>query len=147
MKQLKDWFNEAGVINVFTFKEYDFVIVSGFKITHYKKDDTYSIQDARTSDFYTEVKEEDMKVLQELGFVKGAYTIAYNRNLKRVDDYTKAIEILFAKRVEYNRKLPKNKPFYTKRIKNCNKNIHDNHDMLQFYRAKVEQYENKNNLI
>lgn len=147
MEQLQKWFEEAKVIKVFTFDDHEFVIRNGFKITHYIEGDLYTIQDIRLNDFYDEVTEQDLTILIEKGFIQGTDIIMYYRNVKRVDMYLRSIEELYNKRAEYMKRLPKNKPFYTKRIRNCNKNIHDNHDMMQFYQAKVEQFESKNNLI
>ena len=143
MEQLKQWFEEAGVIRIFTCKNHNFILRKGFKITHYLEDDTYSIVDTRFNDFYTTVSEADMKIFIEKGFVKGTNIIMYNRNVERVADYISKIEGTYVKRDKYKKLLPKNKPFYTKRIKNCNDNIHRYHDMMQFYQAQVEQFENQ----
>ena len=141
MEQLQEWFEESRLLKVFTFRDHEFTIFNGFKITHYFEEDSYSIQDTRHSDFYSEVSQVDLDTLREFGFIKGAKTITYRRSCIRVDEYLRSIEDLYKKRAKYKESLPKNKAFYTKRIRNCNKNIHDNHDMLQFYQSKVEQFE------
>ena len=142
MEQLQEWFEETDLLKVNKLKDHEFNIVNGFKITHYFDDDSYTIQDVRHSDFYSDVVWDDYKIMQEHGFIKGTNTIAYIRNKTRVEEYLKGIEDLYNKRAKYKESLPKNKAFYTKRIRNCNKNIHDSHDMLQFYQSKVEQFEN-----
>lgn len=142
MEQIQKWFEESRLLKVFTFRDHEFIIENGFKITHYFDDNSYSIQDTRQSDFYSEVSQEDLKVMQEHGFIKGARTITYTRNKSRVAEYIKSIEGLYRMKAKYKKSLPKNKAFYTKRIRNCSKNIHDYHDMLQFYQSKVEQFEN-----
>ena len=147
MEQLKKWFEEASVIKVFTCKTHEFIIRKGFKITHYFEDDTYSILDTRFNDFYTAVSEEDMTLLVSHGFIKGTNIIMYNRNVVRVDNYIKRIEDLYVKKAKYKKLLPRNKPFYTKRIRNCSEGIHNYHDLLQFYQAQVEQFEKTKELI
>jgi len=142
MEQLQEWFEETDLLKVNKLKDHEFNIVNGFKITHYFDDDSYTIQDVRHNDFYSDVVWDDYKIMQEHGFIKGTNTIAYIRNKTRVEEYLRAIEDLYNKRAKYKESLPKNKAFYTKRIRNCNKNIHDSHDMLQFYQSKVEQFEN-----
>jgi len=143
MNKLQQWFEEASVIKIFTSKTHEFVIQRGFKITHYFEDDSYSILDTRFNDFYTKVSEADMNIFIQHGFLKGTSIIMYGRNLMRVKDYLRAIESLYVKKAKYKKLLTKNKPFYTKRIKNCSENIHRYHDMMQFYQAQVEQFENK----
>lgn len=141
MDNLKKWFDEASAIKMFSFNNYEYVISKGFKITHYNEDDSYTIQDIRHSDFYNVVSPEDMEVINANGFLEGTNILTYNRNTERVDRYLRLIEALYGKRAEYKKSLYKNKAFYTKRINNCNKNIHDYHDLMQFYRSKVEQFE------
>lgn len=143
MNQLQQWFEEASVIKIFTSKTHEFVIQRGFKISHYFEDNSYSILDTRFSDFYTNVSEVDMSILIEKGFLEGTNIIMYNRNVMRVKDYVSKIENLYVKKAKYKKLVTKNKPFYTKRIKNCSENIHRYHDMMQFYQAQVEQFENK----
>jgi len=144
MSELKKWFDEASTIKVFSFNSYEYVISRGFKITHYLDDNSYTIQDTRHSDFYNEVSQEDMNVFINEGFLQGTKILMYNRNTERVDKYLRLIESLYSKKAKYKKSLHKNKAFYTKRISNCNKNIHDYHDLMQFYRSKVEQFEKQN---
>ena len=147
MNNLEKWFDEAKVIKMFSFNNHEYVISKGFKITHYNEDNSYTIQDIRHSDFYNEVSKEDMEVITANGFLEGTNILMYSRNTERVDKYLRLIEVLYAKRTEYKKSLPKNKAFFTKRISNCNRNIHDYHDLMQFYRSKVEQFESKNNKL
>ena len=147
MENLKEWFDEAKVIKVFTFRSHEFVIRNGFKITHYLDDDSYTILNIRQSDFYCNVTQPDMDIFMEHGFIKGADIAVYKRNVVRVDKYLRLIEELYTKKAKYKKSLNKNKAFYTKRIRNCDKNIHEYHDMMQFYQSKVEQFENRKQLI
>lgn len=144
MSILKKWFEEVDVDKTFITEGSEFVINKGFKITHYFEDDSYTIQDVRHSDFYTEVSDWDLETMESHGFLAGTAVILHSRNVERVQKYLRQIEVLYANRARYKEGLSKNKPFYTKRIRNCNKNIHDYHDMMQFYQAKVEQFEIKN---
>ena len=147
MDKLKEWFDEAKVIKVFTFKSHEFVIRNGFKIAHYLDDDSYTILDTRLNDFYWDVTQPDMDVLLESGFMQGTDILVYNRNKERVDKYLRLIEELYTKKAKYKKSLNKNKAFYSKRIRNCDKNIHEYHDMMQFYQSKVEQFENRTKTI
>ena len=143
MGQLKRWFEEVCSTKVFDCGNHRFVARKGFKITYYIEDGSYTILDIRTNDFYTEVLESDIKILTKYGFIKGTDLIRYNRSLARVKDYIHKIEGTYAKKARYKTLLHENELFYTKRIKNCNENIHKYHDMMQFYKAQVEQFENK----
>lgn len=141
MSELKQWFEEASTIKVYSNSTQRYVMRKGFKITHYLEDDTYTILDTRLNDFYTEVSEADMKIFMNKGFVKGTNIIMYGRNVARVKSYLSKIADLYTKKVKYKGLLTKNKPFYTKQLKNCDENIHKNHEMMQFYKAQVEQFE------
>jgi hypothetical protein len=99
--------------------------------------------DTRFNDFYNSVSKHDMDLFKAYGFVKGTNMIMYGRNLIRVESYMREIETLYIKKAKYQKLLPKNERFYTKRIKNCSENIHRLHDMMQFYQAQVEQFESK----
>lgn len=141
MDEIKSWFEECN--KVFYCGEYEFSIVNGFKLTHYFDDDTYTIQDTRLNDFYTEVTEEDLKLIKEYGFLDGTGIIMYHRNIDRVKMYISKIEELFTKRKVATKNLRRNKKFYTKQIKNCNVNIHKYNDLLHFYESKIEQFKQK----
>lgn len=145
MTELKSWFEELGINNIYTFKDHEFAVVKGFKLTRYFDKDLYTVQDTRLNDFYNEVSKPDMEILLNNGFLKGVDIIGYKRNVKRVNRYLRLIESLYGKRAKYNKSLEKNKSFYGKRIRNCNENIHKYHDMMQFYQSKVEQFERQNN--
>lgn len=142
MSEIKTWFEEADS-KVFTATDHRFIIVGGFKVTHYFENDSYSIQDTRVNDFYTRVLEADMKIFREHGFKKGTSIIMHKRNVKRVEKYLKLIQGLYTKRVGYMKNLKKTDKLSIKRIKNCNYNIHNYHDLMHFYKSKVEQFESK----
>ena len=142
--EIKDWFEEASIIKVFQSEDHEFSINSGFKVTHYFEDNSYTIQDTRLNDFYTEVSEAHKNIFREKGFIIGTNIIMYDRNIKRVDKYLRLIEGLYAKITEYKKDIKKDRPFYVKRIRNCNENIHKYHDLMQFYKSKVDQFKIKN---
>lgn len=148
MKILQEWFEDARQNNVriFHFEENDFLIYKGFKIT--KNYDGYRLQDVRRSDFYDEIKSKDLKILLKLGFIEGIDYIVNQRNLRRVNIYTKILEKLYTHRKEYQSKLrPRiTREFYQKKIRNCNENIHNNIDLLFLYKSRVEQYNLKYNI-
>ena len=143
MTDTKIWFEEE-LKRIWNCGEYEFIMSRGFKITHYFDDDTYSIQDMRTNDFYTEVTEPDLMIFQEHGFLKGTSIIMYSRDVVRVKTYLEMIRKLYIKRKKYAAKLSTRRDFYSKRIRNCNENIEKFNASMQFYRLKVEQFENKN---
>ncbi len=159
MEQLEQWFEEASVIKVFTGESYEFVIRKGFKITHYFEDDSYTIQDTRFNDFYTKVSEADMEQFVLHGFIKGTDILMNNRNINRVKKYIKKIEDTYVKRKssvklgkrtkgftpKHIKTVAQNKAFYTKAVNNCNINIHKYHDMMQFYQAKIDQFNGQQN--
>ena len=146
MEEIKEWFEEASIIKVHQGDDHEFAINRGFKVTHYFEDNTYSIQDTRLNDFYTKVSEEHMELFRERGFIIGTNIIMYDRNIKRVSKYLRLIEGLYTKIAKYKENLYKNKSFYTKRIRNCNENIHKYHDLMQFYKSKVDQFKSKSKI-
>lgn len=120
-----------------------FAIYKGFKVS--KTNDEYLLQDVRSSDFYDTVKPKHLDMLKSLGFIKGADTIVYNRDLRRVQSYTSLLEKLYKNRKLYEKQLTKDKVFYEKKIKNTNENILKNIDLLFFYKTRVNQFNNKYN--
>lgn len=161
MEQLKEWFEEASVIKVFTSRTHEFVIRKGFKITHYFEDDSYTIQDTRFNDFYTPVSEDDMKIFIDKGFITGTNIIMNDRNIIRVKKYIKKIEGSYVKRKlakalgkrtkgfspKHIKTVAQNKAFHAKAVNNCNINIHKYHDMMQFYQAKIDQFNGQKQLV
>lgn len=141
MNKIADWFRECD--KIYRCGEYDFALVNGFKITHYLEDDTYTIQDTRTSDFYTSVSETDMDIIMEYGFVSGTSIIMYKKNLERVEYYLEKIAEIYAKRLRAKKMLKTDRKFYEKQIRNCDANIQINNDMVHFYKSKVNQFEPK----
>jgi hypothetical protein len=140
---MKSWFEEASAVRVYQEGDHEFSIIKGFKVTHYFEDESYTILDTRLNDFYTKVTEAHKNIFCEKGFLKGTSIIMYGRNVKRVNKYLRLIEGLYSKISEYKKSLQKNKVFYTKRIANCRQNIHEYHDLLQFYKSKVDQFEKR----
>ena len=145
--EIKHWFNEAKVLKIFKEDGCEFCIKGGFKITHYLEDDSYTILDTRLNDFYTEVSETHKKILRENGCLKGTNIIVNSRNIKRRDKYLRGIEDLYSKKTKYKEVVERNKPFYLKKIRNCNENIHKYHDLLQFYKSKVDQFNTKQQIF
>ena len=146
MDKARQWFNEA-VENrqkVFATSDSDFIIYKGFKITK-SIDGNYEIQDVRMNDFYSKVMEKDFIILTNLGFIKGADKISYERNLRRVAIYTKKLEKLYTEREMCKKKLPTNVKFYEKKLKNCQENIGKYIDLMFFYKSQVVQYEQVKN--
>ena len=144
MSEIKTWFEEANKI-VHKRGGYEFVLVKGFKITHYLKEEEYTIQDTRFNDFYKSVSETNMEIFRTQGFLKGTSIIMHERNVKRVEYYLEKIRKLMVKKAEYKKQLQRKPAFYQKRIKNCNENIHNYNDLMHFYKAKVDQFNNNKN--
>lgn len=137
------WFNEVRKLRVFNCDSYEFVIVKGFKITHYFPTDTYTVQDVRFNDFYSEVSEEDLSILTLHGFLKGIDIISYKRNIKRVGNYHRLIEGLYSKITQGEKEGKDN---YPKQLRVYNNRIHSHHDLLQLYKSKIKEYETNEKL-
>ena len=136
---LKGWFEEVSrVTKVFKNGDSEFIIYKGFKLTFSPK--KYIIEDVRFTDFYTEVSEEDLEILKSKGFVLGARTIMYHRDCKRVKNYEKRIAKLYEDRDRFKKNLSKDRVFNSKRVRNCNENIHNFLDLMFFYKTRVEQF-------
>ena len=146
MNILKKWFDEVenSDINVFRSSKSEFIIYNGFKITK-TSDNKYKIQDVRLTDFYDEVKDSDYENMVNLGFIKGSNWIVYNRNIKRVQTYTKTIEKLYNDKRKYQSKIRtiKTRAFYEKKLRNCQANIHKNIDLLFLYKTRINQYKSR----
>lgn len=138
---LQTWYNKAVKIGTHTYvgDNCEFLIYKGFKISKFP--DRFSIQNVRTSDFYSNVSDEDMEVLKKEGFIKGSDTLSYERNKVRFTEYIKTLEKLYENRKEYLTKYDNNPKFYTKRLKNCEEGLCKYSDLLFFYKAKILQYE------
>ena len=142
MDNLREWYEQAAKVTL-VHKAFGstFVIYKGFKISSFD-DGSFEIFDTRFSDVYTKVSLKDMKVFKSKGFIKGANLLMYDRDVKRVKDYTKKLEKLYSERDKYNQKLETNVSFYSKRIKNCEDSIQSNLDLLFFYSSRVKQFKN-----
>lgn len=138
MDKIKGWYKEAVRYRclVYSFEEFEYILYKGFKIIKFDNGE-YTIQDTRLSDLYNEVGEEHMKVLEESGFIVGADQLSYERNVKRVKDYTEKIEKLYT---EMDELKISGTP---KKIENCDENILKYIDLMFFYKVKVEQHESK----
>lgn len=143
---MKDWFVEAShnrdTVKI-TVKNAKHLIYRGFKLT--KIGDSYSIVDVRTNDFYSEVKEDDLRVFEDRGFIAGADYLVYNRDCERVKAYTKRVSRLLQLKESYQQKRLQNKPFFDKRIKNCITNWEIFSELLAFYSARKVQLNRKYN--
>lgn len=144
MDKTKEWFDEAVKyrVRVYSVKDSDYILYKGFKISKFH-DGEHLIQDIRLTDFYTEVEKEHLAIINTKGFIRGADDISYERNVIRVDDYTKKIETLYGNLEDFEKNKNKKPSFYAKKIENCQKNIHNYVDLMFFYKAQIEQYKNK----
>lgn len=142
MDKLKEWFNEHKI--KFTTDKGLFVIYKGFKISNVNE--VYSIQDVRMNDFYSDVKPKDLKILDKLGFVKGADSISHSRDLRRVKIYDNKIKTFNQNLINHKKKLNTNLPFYRKKIRNDSENVDKYINLLYFYKHRIIQHKNKYNL-
>lgn len=134
---IKEWFEQTSKIcNIYKDGDSLFVIYKGFKLIHHQEEDSYDIIDVRFSDYYTSVKEKDLDLFKEKGFVKGADLLVKERAEERMERYLRSIGKLYEKREEYEKKFESNPKFYTKKINNANINIHRLADLYHFYKAK-----------
>ena len=141
MSEIESWYKECN--KVYDLGEYNFVIVNGFKITHYLESNTYTLQDTRFNDFYTSVSEEDLSVLRKFGFIDGSSIITHQRNINRVELYLQRIADTVDKKLKAKKLINTNQKFYSKQIRNCDINIHKYNDMVHFYKSKVEQFKSR----
>lgn len=147
MNNLEEWYSSCP-IQPLTMGKTQFKIYKGFKIS--LVEGMYRIQDTRFRDMYDKVSKKDMKVLNLMGFVEGADTLAHARDCKRVENYHKKVEKLyndmdsFKYRLKRSR-LKKSIDFLEKRIRNCDENIKSTLDSLFYYRVKINQFKEKYN--
>lgn len=147
---LQNWYEEylgSGKRPPFQDVDEEFIIYKGFKII--RSPEGYIILDVRRSDLYDPVREVDLKMFKDHGFVKGADIIMYQRDKIRCKKYKEAIEFLYLLRRQYKEELPGSKrvAFVKKKIRNINKNIHDNADSIFFYQTRMKQVKEEYNLI
>jgi hypothetical protein len=142
---IKNWYEEAIKVTLeHETRDSSFIIYKGFKIT--KTGDDYQIEYTRSSDFYTSVSDKNLELFKNKGFIKGASFLGYNRDKKRVSYYLGEIAELYEKRAEALKKSKKkrismkDKAFYLKQIKNCNKNIENLNSLRTFYQTRQEQF-------
>lgn len=142
----KEWYEQAILqgCTVYDVKEQSFIIYKGFKIT--KTESLYTVLDVRKSDMYSKITGDDLRIISELGFIKGVDKISYERNKTRVDFLEKTIRKLNEEKDKASSKLQDNVKFYTKKLKNIEVNKVDTEDLLIFYKSKIKQYEDKNNI-
>lgn len=141
----KRWYKQAILqgCTVYNEKEQSFVIYKGFKII--KTESLYTVLDVRKSDMYSKITGDDLRIISELGFIKGVDKISYERNKERVKSLEEIINKLNKEKEKASNKLQDNFKFYTKKLKNIDVNIVDTEDLLIFYKSKIKQYEDKNN--
>ncbi|NRA77308.1 MAG: hypothetical protein HRU18_03785 [Pseudoalteromonas sp.] len=137
MSLIKEWFEDSkgDTILVEQSNGVVWIMYKGFKIT--KSPEGYFIQDVRFSDFYNSVRPEDFEILKGEGFIRGADTISYRRNILRVEVCTKKIERLYTQRDFFKSEG------LVKKLRNCQENINKSIDQLFFYKSAVSQYKNK----
>lgn len=141
---LREWFNEVVKHTGYVWidnEQNQFVIYKGFKID--KKHAGFTIKDVRKNDFYTDVTDDDFRVLQEKGFIKGCDYLSYIRSL----DYTNSIRdeiMLLQNKLDYVKFLPSS-PFNDKKKRNLEKNINKLLAELTIYQSRISNYKLKYN--
>ena len=137
---IEQWFRE-GVKRFDTFYSSvgESFIYKGFKLS-YKESLGYLIQDVRYSNMYTEVSEEDYKILVKKGFIEGVDFIGFERDTKRVESYTKRTERLYDKKAKFKKELPRKKKLNEKRIRNTILKINEYVGQIFFYNIRIKQY-------
>lgn len=142
MGEIRQWYEEASAgLVVHSALTSDFMIYKGFKLS--VVDGNYILEDVRFSNMYSKVKEADLTLIKEHGFIKGVDIIGFNRDSKRVSSYKARAEKLYDKRRKCKNELPKNKALNEKRIRNINKRIDDYIDLLFFYDTRIKQFHDK----
>jgi len=140
---IKRWFNEAyqSGLHYQKTKREEFILYKGFRLTLIEG--MYSILNTRESDYYDQVREKYVLVLRKNGFVRGSRMIAYRRDLKRVDMYTKKLKDLYkAFQTGYQNLLfDDNTKYHNKKIGIIESKIQDTIVLLATYKARVKQYE------
>lgn len=140
MNEIQGWFEEASALtSVFKVLNDEFIIYKGFKITK-NEFGTYILEDTRFSNMYAPVNSSNYNTFKKLGFIKGADSISYARDIERVETYKKRTGILYDKRKRCKDELPKNKRLNEKRIRNINKKVQEYVDLIFFYQTRVKQF-------
>ena len=143
--EIQIWFEEAEKREkVFSNLHDEFVIYKGFKITK-NRFGTYMLQDVRFSNMYAPSNEKCYKIFKDLGFIKGADSISFERDVKRVAFYKRKTEQLYDKRRRCKKEMPKDKRLNEKRIRNINKKIKEYVDLIFFYETRIKQFNSKYN--
>lgn len=145
MKKIESWFEEAKQqCPLFETLNENFIIYKGFKI--FKPfDGKVQIVDARYGNMYTNVSKTSLSYFEKFGFIKGADIISHKRDVKRVETYKSKTAKLYDKRRRFKKELPKNKRLNEKRIRNINKKIATNVDLIFYYSTRIEQFKIKYN--
>ena len=144
---LENWYEQcvrAGILEHSAGIEKDtFLFFKGFKICRSVINDTVSYQmyDVRRKDFYTFVKDDEMEIFREHGFLKGATHLEYYRNRKRVDFFSNEIDKEFRKRRGHERRYKENPKRAQKAIDVCNNRIGELGVELKKYTEKCRVYE------
>lgn len=135
MVLVEQWYKEVDPLN-----KKNEVFLKGFKI--YKELGDYIIKDIRFNDFYQCVRDNDMAILLEKGFVKGTAFILYQRDKHRMELLEHRIIALGEQKkiIKNTKDDGKNK----KRLGILDKNIKGYVDLLLFYSHRIKQYEEKN---
>lgn len=149
---LKKWFDESKdkvKAHLKTKKDEEFIIYGGFKLQLF--DGKYSIRDVRLCDVYTEVEEEDAKVLKEYGFIEGVDRILFERNKERFSIHAEKLEESYDQKKELLSKLNDedfedfDKKNHMDKLKDCQDNIDSHRDFKFLYRARIFQHLTKYN--
>lgn len=138
MNEVAKWFAEAidYGLNVYNENNSQYIFYKGFKLIK-NYDSEYLIQDIRVSDFYRDVDEKHLSIIRNRGLIRGADDISYQRNIKRVEKYTKKVESLYEDLDKFVAKGD------LRKTENCRENIKKYLDLMFFYKAKIYQYYNK----
>lgn len=143
MKNIREYYEEVSQMTTeHLLNGTNFVIYKGFKLSK-TGDNNYKIEDVRFSNMYSPLTNKDKEVIQRDGIIKGADTISYRRDKRRIKSYTKRTERLYNKRRRFERELPSDKRLNEKRIRNINLLIDEFLNMKFFYEVRVEQFKIK----
>lgn len=117
------------------------LLYKGFKLI--KNGDEYSILDIRKFDHYSPVKDRDLIILENEGFVRGCDLILYNRDIHRIQVCNDAIIRKTLLKKGYKEKLHEDPRGYKKKIGICERQNEELIVLLRFYESRSSQLKKK----
>ena len=135
MSNVEKWFYEAlSTVNVHKDMRGVFLIYKGFKIS--KQEGEFRIQEVRSSEFYSSVNSKDYAILLKHGFLQGVDQINYFRNKILINDYKTKIKALYERKLNSQKKLPKNRKLNEKRIRVAEVKIDYYNDLILLLQSR-----------